>query len=136
MKSFVKYAKIILVAILCLSLSLLFVACGGECNHEYGSSIIIKEATCTTNGEKESTCTNCGEVKKETLYALGHTYVYELNNTEHWKKCSVCGEAQAAEEHLWQGNACFCGFGSDCQHTFGDWQITTEPTCTARKIQL
>jgi len=44
--------------------------------HNYGPGEIIKNATCTTDGEKKFTCltTNCGHEKIEVIDPTGHSY--------------------------------------------------------------
>ena len=51
--------------------------------HIYDNGKIIKEATCTTNGEKLFTCKNCGNTKTEVINKLGHNFVNEV--------CTRCG---------------------------------------------
>ena len=47
-------------------------ACGGECDHANVTRQVVREATCTTEGEVKYTCEDCGDVRVETLDALGH----------------------------------------------------------------
>ena len=56
-------------------------------DHTYNENVTLAP-TCTTAGEKTLTCA-CGDVKTETVNALGHTYVDGF--------CSECGEAQPLE---------------------------------------
>ena len=87
--------------------------------HTAGEKEIVpegtKEATCTEDGSNHwvKHCTVCGEQVDEgtdVVPALGHS----------WKdgKCERCGETQSEPippEH---------------EHTWGDWTVSKEPTCT------
>ena len=44
------------------------------CTHSWGTGTVTKEATCTTAGVLTYTCANCGEVKTESIAAIGHSY--------------------------------------------------------------
>ena len=57
--------------------------------HNY-TETIIKNATCTENGEKKLTC-SCGDNKTEVIPATGH--IYENG------KCTECGEADPNHQH-------------------------------------
>lgn len=83
--------------------------CGAaDPNHEhiYDEGEIVREPTCTQEGERLLTCTVCGETKTESIEKLPHTFENG--------KCSVCGEADP--EHV---------------HDYTDHEETLkEPTCT------
>lgn len=55
------------------------------CNHVWETPV-IKEATCTENGEEKKICSVCGNVNTKPLPILGHT---DDNND---KKCDRCGK--------------------------------------------
>ena len=60
-----------------------------ECTHSYVYKI-IKNATCTTSGEKIYQCQKCGEVKsREVISAKGHNYKEATCTAP--KTCSRCG---------------------------------------------
>lgn len=42
------------------------------CEHEYGEGKVVKEATCTEDGEIEYECDKCWKVKTENIKATGH----------------------------------------------------------------
>ena len=54
------------------------------------------DATCTRNGYREYSC-NCGQSKRETIYATGHSYSYgsweEYSSSQHRREayCRNCG---------------------------------------------
>lgn len=68
--------------------------------HAYGEWTVAEEATCTKEGTKTATCTKCGDVKKESIPAVGHKeeVIPEVVPTcgkaglTEGLKCSVCGE--------------------------------------------
>ena len=66
-------------------------------------------ATCTAIGYDERTCTICGavEILNETP-VLGHVYPehYAFDAEYHWKECTACGEANAKEAHIMEGEIC------------------------------
>ena len=56
------------------------------------------DATCTRNGYREYSC-DCGQSKRETIYATGHSYSYgsweEYSGTQHRREayCRNCGDS-------------------------------------------
>ena len=56
------------------------------------------DATCTRNGYREYSC-DCGQSKRETIYATGHSYRYgsweEYSSTQHRREayCRNCGDS-------------------------------------------
>ncbi len=62
---------------------------GEALGHSYGEATETVAPDCTNAGEMEYTCSACGDVKTETVNALGHTYVDGA--------CEMCGEAQPLE---------------------------------------
>ena len=94
--------------------------------HVWGEWEITIPATCTTEGEHRHKCVVC-QVASEVLEypALGHNMVPGENVTgtciqEGYtsKKCSRCGHEEKTST----------GYGA---HVMGEWQTTTQPTCTA-----
>ena len=99
--------------------------------HSWGDWTVTTEATCTAKGEKTRSCKRdgCDATEKRELAKTSHTEVVdpaveatctEPGKTE-GKHCSVCdaeikkGEVIPALGHSW-----------------GDWTVTTEATCTAK----
>ena len=81
-----------------------------------------KAATCTEIGWKAyETCADCDYTTYVEIAAFGHDFtgsVWQQDENKHWKKCSRCDEIDQAAEH-----------------TFGDGEITLEPTCTATGLK-
>ena len=46
----------------------------GCTSHTYGSAVITKQPTCTSEGTKTKTCTQCGATVTETIAKLSHSY--------------------------------------------------------------
>ena len=115
-----------------------------------------KEPTCTEAGNSEYwTCSVCGkyfsdengttEIEKDSwiINATGHTLTKtastkptctEAGNSEYWT-CSVCGKffsdengTTEIEKDSWIISA--------TGHSFGDWTVTKEPTCTEEGEQM
>ncbi|MBN3015764.1 InlB B-repeat-containing protein [Ruthenibacterium lactatiformans] len=57
-----------------------------------------QDATCTRNGYREYSC-DCGQSKRETIYATGHSYFYgsweEYSSSQHRREayCRNCGDS-------------------------------------------
>ncbi len=81
-----------------------------------------KAATCTEFGWKVyEDCADCDYTTYVEIAAFGHDFtgsVWQQDENKHWKKCSRCDEIDQAAEH-----------------TFGDGEITLEPTCTATGLK-
>ena len=81
-----------------------------------------KAATCTEIGWKAyENCADCDYTTYVEIAAFGHDFtgsVWQKDENKHWKKCSRCDEIDQAAEH-----------------TFGDGEITLEPTCTATGLK-
>lgn len=88
------------------------------------------EPTCTEAGKAtDLLCAHCGKtlVKGEEIPATDHTWESMVMKAptcgEHGVElltCSVCGESQVGQQIPATG-----------EHTFGEWQVTTEPTVEA-----
>ena len=63
--------------------------------HSYANWEIIKEATCTEDGEKKRECKICGHIEEVVIKTKGHKYSnWQISlDDEHLKErvCSVCG---------------------------------------------
>ena len=96
--------------------------------HNYGSWIVTKSATCTTEGEETRTCTRCGNKETRKTNKIAHTIVTDskieatctqTGKTE-GKHCSVCGEVIIAQTEI-----------PALGHNFGGWVVTKPATCTS-----
>ena len=72
------------------------------------SSILTSE-----NGQHYHKCTVCGKQADERVDCTYTQGEYEHNGDKHWQVCTVCDGKSALEEH-----------------TYGDWIVETDSTCT------
>ena len=97
----------------------------GCTSHTYGSAVITKQPTCTSEGTKTKTCTQCGATVTETIAKLSHSYTATVvaptcttgGYTLH--KCSVCGTSYKDNTTKATG------------HRYGNSVVTKQPTCTS-----
>ena len=81
--------------IICILLLAGILACCCSCSlnehttHEYGETVVVKAATCTTRGEQYSKCTVCDYEYKQVIQPH-HTWVEATCTTA--RTCSLCGE--------------------------------------------
>ena len=101
----------------------------GCTSHTYGSAVITKQPTCTSEGTKTKTCTQCGATVTETIAKLSHSYTTTVvaptctadGYTLH--KCSVCGTSYKDSTTKATG------------HSYGNSVVTKQPTCTSEGIK-
>ena len=97
----------------------------GCTSHTYGSAVITKQPTCTSEGTKTKTCTQCGATVTETIAKLSHSYTTTVvaptctTNGYTLHKCSVCGTSYKDNTTKAKG------------HSYGNSVVTKQPTCTA-----
>ncbi|MBO7360987.1 MAG: leucine-rich repeat domain-containing protein, partial [Clostridia bacterium] len=76
--------------------------------HNFGSRLLTKPETCTSEGEMECVCEICGYKKTEIIEKLPHSPVFVagtaatclLPGTTDGSKCSVCGTVLVAQETI------------------------------------
>ena len=97
----------------------------GCTSHTYGSAVITKQPTCTSEGTKTKTCTKCGATVTETIAKLSHSYTATVvaptctTNGYTLHKCSVCGTSYKDSTTKATG------------HSYGNSVVTKQPTCTS-----
>ena len=97
----------------------------GCTSHTYGSAVVTKQPTCTSEGTKTKTCTKCNATVTETIPKTSHKYVDTVvaptctvdGYTLH--KCSVCGTSYKDNTTKATG------------HSYGNSVVTKQPTCTS-----
>ena len=102
----------------------------GCTSHTYGSAVITKQPTCTSEGTKTKTCTKCGATVTETIAKLSHSYtttvVAPTCTTDGYTlhKCSVCGTSYKDNTTKATG------------HSYGNSVVTKQPTCTSEGTKI
>ena len=97
----------------------------GCTSHTYGSAVITKQPTCTSEGTKTKTCTKCNATVTETIAKTSHKYADTVvaptctTNGYTLHKCSVCGTSYKDNTTKATG------------HSYGNSVVTKQPTCTA-----
>ena len=97
----------------------------GCTSHTYGSAVITKQPTCTSEGTKTKTCTQCGATVTEKIAKLSHSYTTTVvaptctANGYTLHKCSVCGTSYKDSTTKATG------------HSYGNSVVTKQPTCTS-----
>ncbi|RGG62981.1 hypothetical protein DWX11_11495 [Ruminococcus sp. AF18-29] len=97
----------------------------GCTSHTYGSAVITKQPTCTSEGTKTKTCTKCNATVTETIPKTSHKYADTVvaptctadGYTLH--KCSVCGTSYKDSTTKATG------------HSYGNFVVTKQSTCTS-----
>ena len=97
--------------------------------HELGEYEITKAPTCTAQGEEAAQCTRCSYTKTEKVARIDHKEIIveaiaptctKQGKTE-GKKCSVCSATIVTQTSV-----------EALGHDLGEYEITKEPTCTAK----
>ena len=97
----------------------------GCTSHTYGSAVITKQPTCTSEGTKTKTCTQCGATVTETIAKTSHKYADTVvaptctTNGYTLHKCSVCGTSY--KDSITKATG----------HSYGNSVVTKQPTCTS-----
>lgn len=68
--------KIIAVMLSVVLFAALFSSCESKCKHEVNKWRIVREATCTTEGQERGVCVLCGEVITQTIPVNPENHVY------------------------------------------------------------
>ena len=97
----------------------------GCTSHTYGSAVITKQPTCTSEGTAIKTCTKCNATVTETIPKTSHKYTDTVvaptctadGYTLH--KCSVCGTSY--KDSITKATG----------HSYGNSVVTKQPTCTS-----
>lgn len=65
--------------------------------HSFGTGVVVKNATCTEEGETQSKCNLCDEIEKHTLSALGHNFSEWSEPDQNGlstRKCDTCNTVE------------------------------------------
>ena len=102
----------------------------GCTSHTYGSAVITKQPTCTSEGTKTKTCTKCNARVTETIPKTSHKYADTVvaptctANGYTLHKCSVCGTSYKDNTTKATG------------HSYGNSVVTKQPTCTSEGTKI
>lgn len=130
-----KHILLIYILIMLLALPITAVADTGDpdaCDHSWDGGTVTTPATCAAEGVMTYTCTLCGATRTEAIPKTEHTPVTvpgkaatctEAGLTE-GSRCSVCDAVIQAQETI-----------PATGHTWSDWVIRQEPTCTDGGIE-
>ena len=97
----------------------------GCTSHTYGSAVVTKQPTCTSEGTKTKTCIKYNATVTETIPKTSHKYadtvVAPTCTTDGYTlhKCSVCGASYKDSTTKATG------------HSYGNSVVTKQPTCTS-----
>ena len=95
-----------------------------EHTHTYSEWERFKDPTCAEQGIEKRFC-DCGDVQQKTIERLSHTegaWTFNEEGTEKRLLCAICNrtlETESLTNHT---------------HSYGEWTIEIEPTCTAGGI--
>ncbi len=90
--------------------------------HTFGAWETVTAATCGEKGLEHRVCTVCGLEETRQTSKLAHTYAktWSSSETEHWH-AATCGHTDL--------------FADKEEHTFGEWETVTEPTCGSKGLE-
>ena len=90
-----------------------------KAKHTFGDWKVTKEPTEEAEGSKERTCTVCGYKATEVIAKLAHTHKFATewtkDETHHWYAATCEHKDEVSDK---------------AAHSFGDWTVTKEATCT------
>lgn len=103
--------------------------------HSYGAWTETKAPTCTTDGEESSYCSSCKQTITRTIARLGHdleevedSYIAPTCTANGYESTYAC--VRVGCDHTEVG-ASIPATG----HSYGEWNVTTEPTCEAEGVE-
>ena len=118
-----------------------------QLQHEFVSEV-VKEPSCTAEGERLYECALCGDKYTEDIAKTAHKYRKKYTTKENMAKvtqsfdnifcgyegdkayyfeCEVCGRLMEENESMLVGTA---SVQSKCSHVgLGDWEVAIEPSC-------
>ena len=98
--------------------------------HSYTDWTVTKEATCTTDGERQAKCDRCDAVQTEAIPATGHQYdagtiTKEATCTDNGVKTYTCQKCQGTRTESIPAAG----------HRFGSWSKVSDATISAPAVQ-
>lgn len=103
--------------------------------HTYGTWTETKAPTCTTDGEESSYCSSCKQTITRTIARLGHdleevedSYIAPTCTANGYESTYAC--VRVGCDHTEVGDSI-----PATGHSYGEWNVTTEPTCEAAGVE-
>ena len=125
-------------------------------NHVYGSWVIKKKVTCTSDGYDVRKCKYCDHTQRRDIPKMGHNMQAEYVKIVYWQ-CNNCHAHFGNEDDIATHVLTVCGCGytvvekndtivkkykctqcnltkpgdvlTPCEHKISDWYIVSNPTC-------
>lgn len=122
-KQIVKYIPAFLIAVVlifAITTIPVIVSILNEHTHSYGEWEIFKNPTCAEQGIYRRFC-ECGDTQQKSIDKLAHQegkWEFNEDGTEKRLLCSVCSRTMQIEDL------------TNHTHSFGEWNVIIEPTCT------
>ena len=119
---------ILVLCAICIPLSFMFsLEIITECEHSWSDFITLKQAECSEEGKIVRKCKKCNKTDTATIGFLPHTEEVDKGKAPtctqtgltEGKHCSVCQTILLAQEKI-----------PKSEHTYGEWRISVEATCT------
>lgn len=100
-----------------------------ENGHEWDEGNIVREATCTTKGERVYTCNVCGETRTEEIPLIDHDIELQNVKDASCEEKGYTGDKVCKNCHqvIKEGNVT-----SATGHSFGEYKVVKEATCTEK----
>ena len=97
--------------------------------HDWNRGETTEDASCESDGEKTYTCRRCGDKKKETIPATGHSWVRS------WHEDATCTD-DGVDEYTCR----YCDTEKRTTikatgHKFSAWAVTQEATVDEEEVQ-
>ena len=91
--------------------------------HDWSGWLLTIPVRCETDGQIERICLLCDKYEKKVIPAIGHNH--EVNHVD-----ATCGEGGYDEHTCVDCESSYIDNESEALgHSFGNWNITIEPTC-------
>ncbi len=74
-------------------------------NHDWGTGVETKPATCQATGIRTYTCSTCQATKEETIEKKNHSFGQwvKVDDGQHKRTCTVCKTETETANHAWDG---------------------------------
>ncbi len=90
--------------------------------HQLNAPAIVREATCTQEGEMVSRCSLCGHEERAVIPKIDHNYSSSVRDGYKYFTCTICG-------HTYQEPVSNDPTGNCQNHSYGAFYTVKEATC-------